>query len=109
MNRTFGLPVRPASRHSVKTATRAGVNVSILLDTLKREILDQELANVEDMQLRQLVKRAGDEAAALAWTTPFPLLALPELLVEKSRQARVQFQRQRHIEERTKYNTSLAA
>jgi len=67
------------------------------LETLKRRLLDEQLAAVTDVELMRRLQRAADDSTSLAWATPFPLLALPELLAEKAREAHRQFERQRAI------------
>lgn len=54
------------------------------LERLKTQLLKEWLADVASPELLAPVRRASHEAAALAWTTPFPLLLLPELFHEKA-------------------------
>lgn len=79
------------------------------LQVLKGRLLDEQLATASDQELRRRLRRAAEESASLAWTTPFPLLTLPELLAEKAREAWRQFERQRVIEARNQPTVSLAA
>jgi len=79
------------------------------LETLKARLLDEQLAAASDAELRRRLHRAAEESASLAWATPIPLLALPELLAEKAREAWRQFERQRCIQERSQPTVSLAA
>jgi len=58
------------------------------LDRLKNRLLRELLAGATTAELYAPLRRASNEAAALAWTTPFPLLVLPELLREKAETAR---------------------
>jgi len=64
------------------------------LDRLKDRLLRELLAETENTSLYAPLRRASNEAAALAWTTPFPLLVLPELLREKAATARRYVKRQ---------------
>ena len=48
------------------------------------------------------LRRAANEATALVWLTPFPLLLLPALLEEKAATARRQIARQNQINKRSK-------
>lgn len=48
-----------------------------------------------------LIRRAVNEADSLAILTPFPLLVLPELALEKVRESLAWVTRQRHILERS--------
>lgn len=79
------------------------------LESLKQRLLDEQLARAADQDLRRRLRRAADESAAIAWATPYPLLALPELLVEKMSAAWHQFEFQRAIKVRTQTSVSLAA
>ena len=51
--------------------------------------------------LRQNLHRAADEAAAMAWMTPFPLLFMPTLFEEKTLAARLRTVRQGQIRQRS--------
>ena len=70
------------------------------LDRLKEQLLRPLLEKTADRQSEAVLRRAGTEAAALAWTTPFPLLFLPALLAEKIDKAEQHLARQRTILER---------
>jgi hypothetical protein len=63
------------------------------LDELKERLLHARLQTVTDPEQNALLRRAANEAAALVWLSPFPLLLFPELLEEKARAA---FRRHRH-------------
>jgi len=76
---------------------------------LKHKLLQEQLAQETDPELRLWLERAADESAAVAWTTPYPLLVWPELLEEASRTARDRVERQRVIRERTRPHQVLAA
>jgi hypothetical protein len=71
------------------------------LDRLKARLLRQWLDQAPDMQLYAALRRAANEAAALAWFTPFPLLFFPALLEEKARAALRQGARQRCVRNRS--------
>ena len=58
------------------------------LDRLKDRLLRELLRDTPEPELNPLLRRAANEATALAWTTPFPLLVLPVLLDEKADDAR---------------------
>ena len=68
-----------------------------LLEALKDTLLKAQLTSVENAELRQRLLRAADDSASLAWATSIPVLALPELLAEKAREAFWQFERQQAI------------
>ncbi|MGA2540675.1 MAG: hypothetical protein ABSG78_03820 [Verrucomicrobiota bacterium] len=71
------------------------------LDRLKARLLQQWLQQTPDEQLYAPLRRAANEAASLAWFTPFPLLFFPGLLEEKARTALRQKARQRYIRDRS--------
>ena|SRR2546426_4687899 len=72
-------PVPPAPVRGPKEAE---------LERLKEQLLTELVGPTESPEARTSLWRAGHEAAALAWTTSFPLLLLPELLREKVEAAR---------------------
>jgi hypothetical protein len=76
------------------------------LDALKARLLKEELARAENPALNPLLRRAANDAASLAWFTPFPLLVFPVLLEEKAQAARRQEARQRQIRSRSRALTS---
>ena len=71
------------------------------LDRLKARLLQQWLQQTPDEQLYAPLRRAANEAASLAWFTPFPLLFFPGLLEEKARAALRQGARQRYVRDRS--------
>src|SRR5262245_14429283 len=71
------------------------------LERLKSRLLLDLLAQKPEAELNAPFRRAANEAAALAWTTQFPLLFFPTLLDEKTRQAQFQADKQREILLRT--------
>ena len=71
------------------------------LEQLKARLLRQLLAPVVEPELDTALRRAADEAASVAWFTPFPLLFLPTLLEEKAASAFRHEKRQREIRQRT--------
>ena len=72
------------------------------LDRLKARLLQEWLAQTADEQLYAPLRRAANEAAGLAWFTPFPLLFFPALLEEKARTAQRQQARQQQIRRRSR-------
>ena len=79
------------------------------LERLKDRLLQELLADAENPALYTPLRRATNEAAALAWTTPFPLLLLPELLREKAATARRYVKRQASLLKRPGPNMDQAA
>ncbi len=106
----FPLPLKPGGpeRGSLKRMGAREANVIKLtapargaaefqLDSLKERLLQPRIEKISDLQAESAVRRAGTEAAALAWTTPFPLLFLPALLEEKVDRAEQHLARQKTI------------
>jgi len=79
------------------------------LEALKNRLLDEQLGAETNEELIRRLRRAADESASLAWASPFPLLALPELLTEKIREAQGQFERQCAIQSRGRNVLQIAA
>lgn len=71
------------------------------LEQLKARLLQPLLTATVDPGQAAPLQRAANEAASLAWFTPFPLLFFPALLDEKVRAAQRQHARQRQIREQT--------
>ena len=53
-------------------------------ERLKAALLGERLGALWKPELSGHVRRAANEAAALAWVTPYPLLVFPVLFVEKA-------------------------
>lgn len=64
------------------------------LERLKNCLLRESIAHAAAPALLSPLRRAANEAAALAWLEPHPLLVFPELFLEKTREARQRLQRQ---------------
>ena len=71
------------------------------LDRLREGLLDQTLAQVQSTALVRPIRRAAQEAAALAWMEEFPLLVFPCLFQEKVDAAKHRAQRQLWVEAQT--------
>jgi len=67
------------------------------LERLKERLLLQLLKQASAPEQNVLLRRAANEAAALAWATLYPLLFFPTLLEEKARTALTQAQKQRSV------------
>jgi hypothetical protein len=72
------------------------------LEHLKERLLRQALADTADADFYAPLRRAANEAASVAWMTPFPLLFLPELFAEKQSAARQHAARQRNVRARSR-------
>jgi len=71
------------------------------LELLKNGLVRTKLTTFLENGLSPVIRQAANEAAGLAWETPFPLLFLPELFEEKFAQLRLQFEKQKQIRVRT--------
>lgn len=93
----------PETRLAVKP-TAAGLRASqeSELERLKKQLLSERLARVNQLGLTIPLQRAANEAAALAWVTQFPLLVFPALFEEKARTVLLQAQRQAGVRERSR-------
>lgn len=72
------------------------------LEELKKRLLKQLLDLAIEPGQNVLLRRAANDAAALAWLTQFPLLVFPALLEEKARAALLQHQRQEGVRQRSR-------
>jgi hypothetical protein len=71
------------------------------LEHLKARLLRQVLEQAGAPELNAPLRRAANEAASLAWFTPYPLLVFPLLLDEKAQAVQRQAARQREIRQRS--------
>lgn len=71
------------------------------LELLKNRLLQQALGGSVTTSLVKPLRRAANEAAAIAWLEPLPLLVFPALFEEKARLARKQAQRQEFVQARS--------
>ena len=90
----------PQVRFEVETVPfRAGQTTE--LEQLKERLLRQYLQNNPGPDQNAPLRRAANDAAALAWLTPVPLLLFPALFEEKARAALVQRGRQARVRQRS--------
>ena len=68
---------------------------------LKDELLGGVLDETETVMLHPRLELAANEAAALAWTTEYPLLVFPALFDEIARRERIRETRQQQIRARS--------
>jgi len=109
---TINLPVRFARPNRfeatvVPTTPFRGVTENNL-DRLKEKLLTEELRRSPAAGLAPQLRIAAEEATALAWLTPYPLLLLPALLEEKALAARLKAGRQAWIRQRSSSLLTLA-
>ena len=70
-------------------------------ERLKHRLLLSSLNELPQARVNARLRRAANEAAALAWVTPYPLLVFPVLFEEKARAAMAYARRQEKIREQT--------
>ena len=106
-NRTF-LPAEfgPETRFELRASPAAPFRAAqeTEFERLKDLLLAQQLTQAPTPGLGPPLRRAANEAAALAWVTPFPMLVFPVLFEEKIEAAVRQAERQALI-----YNRELIA
>jgi len=66
-------------------------------ERLKNRLLTTQLAGFDKPELNTPLRRAANEAAALAWVPLYPLLVFPVLFEEKAAKAVCQNERQARI------------
>ncbi len=96
---TKRLPTRFArpTRFTVTPVVLTRAERDARLAALKERLAQQYAAAPEHAALRSGIERALNDAASLAWATPFPLLVLPTLADEKVSAIRRQAGRQAEI------------
>jgi hypothetical protein len=96
----FRVPARfgPETRFEVRPAPPAAFRVTqeTEFERLKGRLLARQLAGAPT-ELNSPLRRAANEAAALAWATLYPLLVFPVLFEEKIGAALRQAERQARI------------
>jgi hypothetical protein len=80
---------------------------AVELEQLKRCLLYKQTRVVPDSEVQSWLNRAANDAASIAWATPYPLLVLPLLLDEKLSEARRQAEVQRSVYVRSKSIVTL--
>jgi hypothetical protein len=70
-------------------------------DRLKNQLLAEQLYLARHAELHAPLRRAANEAAALAWSNLFPLLLFPALFDEKVAALTLQIARQKRIHAQT--------
>jgi len=71
-------------------------------ERLKARLTAERLEGFPSAAGNASVRRAANEAAALAWTTPYPLLVFPALFEEKVEASRLVAARQEQVFERSR-------
>jgi hypothetical protein len=93
----------PETRFEVKPAPPAPFRDTqeTELERLKKQLLLRFLYDLTEPRFNGYVRRAANEAAALAWVTPYPLLVFPGLFEEKAGVALIQAERQETVRQRS--------
>ncbi|MGB8370760.1 MAG: hypothetical protein ACLPYZ_15770 [Limisphaerales bacterium] len=89
----------PETRFEVRPAPPAPFRATqeTEFEQLKGRLLTRQLAAAPVPELNPPLRRAANEAAALAWATLYPLLVFPVLFEEKTQAALRQVERQARI------------
>ena len=99
------LPARfePDTRFEVRPAPAAPFRATLEtdLERLRRRLLLGYLRNSPRPAFSPYVRRAANEAAAIAWTTAYPLLLFPVLFEEKAAASLLQAERQESVRRRS--------
>lgn len=106
MNRNYKrVPTRfgPETRFELKPVPPAPFRATeeTELERLKNRLLVRVLNELDNPGANAYVRRAANEAAALAWVTPYPLLTFPALFEEKAADALLYTERQTSVRERS--------
>src|ERR1035441_7002039 len=72
------------------------------LEQLKARLLSERLETSWDPESDGQLRRAANEAAALAWVTQYPLLVFPALFEEKAEAALLRAERQEQVRQRSR-------
>lgn len=64
---------------------------------LQNRLVEETLRETPNPFLREGLHQAANEAAALSWTTPFPLLVMPVLFSEKAHSVRLRLGKQHRV------------
>ncbi len=97
-------PVRPRFSRETRFEVRptfapvASQDMQRTFEQLKARLLKPVLHKTADPDLRRQLSLAANEAAAVAWTTPYPLLVLPMLLQEKAAEVHQYTLRQEQVQ-----------
>jgi hypothetical protein len=93
----------PETRFEVKPVPPAPFRATqeTELERLKNRLLLRSINDVAEPEYVAGVRRAANEAAALAWVTPYPLLTFPTLFEEKVETALHYADRQNSVRERS--------
>ncbi|MBI4661205.1 MAG: hypothetical protein HY735_20475 [Verrucomicrobia bacterium] len=80
--------------------------VRIRFQELQERLVRDSLSGTQNPVVRGGLQIAAHEAAALAWTTPYPLLVMPILFQEKARSFRLRLAKQHRVSAQTRRLTT---
>jgi hypothetical protein len=102
-NNRFRIPMRfePDVRFSIAPVPGFRGMVDNELERLKNALVRCTLEGAEP-ELYPVIRRAANEAMALAWNTPFPTLFFPLLFEEKVAEGKKFYAKQKKIREKTR-------
>lgn len=94
----------PETRFDVTPAPPATFRVlqESRFELLKNGLLREKLDELWEPEFNTTLRRAANEAAAVAWTTAYPLLVYPTLFEEKTQAALTHAERQNAILQRSR-------
>ena len=94
----------PEARFEVRPATLAPFRAvqEEEFERLKARLLRERLDDLWELERHAWVRRAANDAAALAWVTQYPLLVFPALFEEKAEAALLHADRQDRVRLRTR-------
>ena len=94
----------PDTRFELKPAPPAPFRAAqeTRFERLKNELLNERLDELFDSTLNSYVLTAANEAAAIAWVTPYPLLVFPVLFDEKAESALLSAEKQGEVLQRSR-------
>ena len=107
MNRAYkrvATRFEPETRFVVKPAPAAPFRATqeTELERLKSRLVQERLARIGETELNVRLRRAANEAAAVAWLTTFPLLVFPTLFEEMAHTAVLQAGQQAYVRRRSR-------
>jgi hypothetical protein len=91
------------------TAAPARGAMETELDGLKTRLLKARVEQLTQLGAAVPMRRAANEAAAMAWLTPYPLLVFPALFEEKTHRLLLQLSKQARVLARTEGLVEAAA
>src|SRR5262245_33915236 len=97
--RTVPTRFEPETRFELRPAPVAPFRATQTseLERIKNRLAGELMRATARPELYVLYRRAANDAAAIAWATPYPLLLFPTLLEERAAVARRQLERQKTV------------